>query len=220
MPNDTFQLPLRFGTSTVSRKKSFAKAPARRTFAAPAIVRVKVVLQGIRPQIFRRLEIPTAISLGVLHDILQIAFGWTNSHLHQFLVGDRRFGTRDGEFDDQIADESKTRLAQLLPPYHPFVYEYDFGDSWMHLITVEKTHEREAGVPYPRCTGGKRAAPPEDCGGPWGYADMLAALRDPGHEEHDSMLEWIGDEFDPEAFDLPTINWRLEALAKHWKWRG
>lgn len=217
MPDNTFQPHV--GASTVRRKKSSPKAPARRTSTAPVIARVKVVLQGIRPQIFRRLEIPTAISLGVLHDILQIAFGWTNSHLHQFLVGDRRFGPREGEFDDAIADESKTRLAKLLPSYDRFVYEYDFGDEWMHLITVEKTLAREAALSYPRCTGGKRAGPPEDCGGPWGYADLLAALSDPGHEEHESMLEWIGDDFDPEAFDLAAINWRLEALAKHWKWR-
>jgi hypothetical protein len=90
--------------------------------------------------------------------------------------------------------------------------EYDFGDSWLHEILVEKILPREPDARYPRCLTGKRACPPEDCGGIWGYADFLDAIRDPNHPEHEAMLEWIGDDFDPEAFDLQTVNQELGAL--------
>jgi Plasmid pRiA4b ORF-3-like protein len=90
-----------------------------------------------------------------------------------------------------------------------FTYTYDFGDNWDHAILVEKTLEAEPGVRYPRCVGGKRACPPEDCGGPWGYGDFLEAVGDPRHPEHEEMLEWAGGEFDPEAFDIETVNEEL-----------
>lgn len=177
------------------------------------IAKLKVSLEGIQPQIWRRIEVPAAISLAELHSILQIAFGWTNSHLHQFYVGAKCYGMLDEEFDDDVEDERRVHLDQCLRS-SPFVYEYDFGDDWKHGIKVEGVFEPEAGVQYPRCTGGKRAGPPEDCGGPWGYDDFLDALRDPDHEEHESMLEWIGGSFDPEAFNPGEVNRNLARLAK------
>jgi hypothetical protein len=93
------------------------------------------------------------------------------------------------------------------------IYEYDFGDSWEHELLVEKILPLEAGKHYPICLTGKRACPPEDCGGIWGYASLLAAIRDPEHPEHDEMVEWGGDEFDPEAFDLDEVNRELHHLT-------
>lgn len=182
------------------------------------IARLKVTLQRTRPEAWRRLEVPTALSLGALHDILQIAFAWTNAHLQQFHAGDQCFGMIDDESDHEISDENSARLDQLLPVYDRLVYEYDFGDDWIHVIVLEKLVEREPGVSYPRCTGGKRGAPPEDCGGAFGYAEFLPAVSDRDQEEHHSMMKWIGGAFDPEAFDLADVNRKLARLAKARRW--
>ena len=93
-----------------------------------------------------------------------------------------------------------------------FVYEYDFGDSWEHVILVEKILQLETGVNYPICLGGKRACPPEDCGGIWGYGDLLEAIQDPTHPEHKDMLEWLGGSFNPEGFDVDIVNQRLKTI--------
>ena len=216
MPDDHDQLKLLFSPrrkSPASRRKPSVPKTTRRESA-----RLKVTLQNIRPAIWRRLQVPTNLSFGSLHDILQIAFGWTNSHLHQFQAGTMRIGTPDGEFDDPT-DEKGTRLDQILPICDRIVYEYDFGDSWEHLIVVEALQPREEEVTYPRCTGGKRSGPPEDCGGPWGYGEFLKAIRDPSHEDHESMMEWIGGEFGPERFSIDETNGRLLRLASHKRWR-
>jgi hypothetical protein len=106
-----------------------------------------------------------------------------------------------------MQDERKFKLNQIAPrEKHKFIYEYDFGDSWEHVILVEKILSPEPGATYPECVKGRRARPPEDVGGIWGYADFLEAIRDPTHPEHESYVEWIGGEFDPEAFDLDEVN--------------
>ncbi len=217
MPDDRDQLPLQFRLASAPRPRKRAVKMTRKTTRG-STARLKVTLRHTRPPVWRRLEVPTALSLGALHDILQIAFGWTNSHLHQFHVGDQHFGMIDHESDDAISDENAARLDQLLPLYDRLVYEYDFGDDWIHLILLEKLGEREPGVSYPRCTGGKRTAPPEECGGPWGYAEFLRAVRDSEHEEHESMMEWIGGTFDPDAFDPDDVNQRLARLARARRW--
>jgi hypothetical protein len=91
-----------------------------------------------------------------------------------------------------------------------FLYIYDFGDYWRHRIVVEKVLPAEVGTKYPACIGGRRACPPEDCGGPWGYQECLAAIADPDHEEHESMLTWVGGSFDPDAFDAGEFEHRLQ----------
>jgi len=153
------QMQFRFAPAAKPRRRTAVNGGSRQK-ARGDIACLKVTLQQIRPPIWRRLEVPTALSLGAFHSILQVAFGWTDSHLHQFHAGDHRFGMIDDEFEDDIADENTARLDQLLPVYDRLVYEYDFGDSWMHLIIVEKMLEREPLMAYPRCIGGKRAAPP------------------------------------------------------------
>lgn len=177
-----------------------------------AIYQLKVTLKGLRPPIWRRLQVPSDFTLGQLHDVLQIAMGWTDSHLHQFIIGRTYYSQPDYELEG-VEDENKVRLDRVARAEKAkFVYEYDFGDSWQHDIVVEKILPREEGVRYPICIAGKRAGPPEDCGGIWGYADLLEIIQDPEHEEYEDMMEWLGGELDPEAFDLEEVNRKLRRI--------
>jgi hypothetical protein len=180
----------------------------RRTPTTAEIYQIKVTLNGSKPPIWRRIQVPGNYTLAQMHAVLQVVMGWTNSHLHAFTVGGISFGHPDPELD--FEDERKVRLSQLVPEEKArFLYEYDFGDNWEHVLEVEKILPPEPGAQYPVCLAGKRAGPPEDCGGVWGYADFLEAIRDPEHPEHEEMREWVGGEFDPEAFDREAINREL-----------
>ena len=181
------------------------------------IYQIKVTLNGSQPPIWRRIEVSGNIRLDELHLILQETMGWSNSHLHQFIVGQTYYGESNPDDDMgglEMLDESKYRLNQIAPgEKSKFVYEYDFGDSWEHIILVEKVLPPEKGVHYPRCIKGKRACPPEDVGGIWGYTDFVKTIKDPHHPGHEDMLEWAGDDFDPEAFDLVEINEALQQFS-------
>lgn len=181
------------------------------------IYQIKVTLKGSKPPIWRRLQVPANTRLDKLHNIIQVAMGWFNAHLHQFIVDDTYIGLLHPDYDmwgAEMLDEKKYRLNQIAPGEKSrFIYEYDFGDSWEHVILVEKILPPEKGVHYPRCIKGKRACPPEDVGGIWGYADLLEAIKDPKHPELEQMLEWVGDDFDPEAFDLDETNETLEKFG-------
>lgn len=181
------------------------------------IYQIKVTLKRSSPPIWRRIQVPGDTRLDKLHMILQTTMGWWNSHLHQFIVGGSTFyGEPHPDFDmwgPEMLDEKKYRLHQLAPSEKfKFVYEYDFGDSWEHDLLVEKILPPEEGVKYPRCIKGKRACPPEDVGGVWGYESFLEAINDPDHPEREMMLDWIGDDFDPEEFDLDEINDALKQI--------
>ena len=183
---------------------------------------LKITLRHIKPPIWRRLLVRGDTNLGLLHAIIQVSMGWTNSHLHQFIVGSRTYSDPVFELGadfggPRVLDEKKTTLMQIAPREKArFAYEYDFGDGWEHLITVEKIVEQGASsapdLIRGECTGGARACPPDDCGGPFGYPDFLEILRNSRHEEHESMMEWVGGEFDPEAFDSDRINKYLRKL--------
>ncbi|MCX6875544.1 MAG: plasmid pRiA4b ORF-3 family protein [Verrucomicrobia bacterium] len=183
------------------------------------IYQLKVVLLGSEPPAWRRLQVPGDASLDWLHAVLQVAIGWTNSHLHQFKVGgDCYSDTRDhfAEFEDdpEILEERKFTLRQIAPREQDvFGYEYDFGDSWEHEITVEKIlPPAAAAAMIALCLDGARACPPEDCGGVWGYDNLLKILRNRKHPEHKSMKEWLGRAFDAEAFDAGKTNLWLRKL--------
>jgi hypothetical protein len=172
------------------------------------IYQIKVTLKGSKPPIWRRIQVSCNTTLAELHHILQAVMGWWDYHLHQFIVGRTYYGVPDPNYDDfmDMRDESEVRLNQIADEGSKFIYEYDFGDSWEHVLLVEKVLEPEPGQQYPVCIKGKRARPPEDVGGIWGYEEFLEAIRDPDHSEHDEYLEWVGGEFDPEAFNLDEIN--------------
>jgi len=171
------------------------------------IYQLKVTLRHVRPPIWRRLQVPSDIKLGKLHEVLQAAMGWNNSHLHQFVIGRDCYGIRHGvEFDGEVLDENRYKLAQVAGKSARFTYEYDFGDGWDHQIVVEKILAAEPKVRYPRCLAGKRACPPDDSGGPHGYSDFVDAFADPAHRRHQEVRDWIGDSFDAEAFNLDEVN--------------
>lgn len=170
------------------------------------IYRIKVTLRHIKPPVWRRIEVPGNVKLPALHEILQSTMGWTNSHLHAFRAGNESYGEPDPDFPIGMRDERSVTLDSIVGEGATLVYEYDFGDGWEHDLKVEKVFPAEQGVQYSRCTKGKRACPPEDCGGPWGYAELIEILSDPEHEDHEEMREWAGPYFEPEHFDLVETN--------------
>ena len=152
------------------------------------------------------------IRLDQLHSVLQVAMGWSNYHLHQYRVGRSYIGIPDPDFDMDVKDERKVYLQDIISNLKDsFVYEYDFGDGWEHKIVLEEFHPFDFSE-SPLVMKGKKACPPEDCGGIWGYSNFLNAIQDPKHEEHESMLEWVGGEFDPDEFDMNFINKKLDDL--------
>jgi Plasmid pRiA4b ORF-3-like protein len=176
-----------------------------------SVFQLKFTLRDIAPPIWRRVLVRDG-TLGDLHCVIQVAMGWMGGHLHAFDVGGEQYGEPDIEMDTE--DEEGIRLSEVLRGRKKFTYMYDFGDSWDHIIELEKKVTAESDMTYPRCIAGKRACPPEDCGGPWGYPDFLNILADPRHKEHESMVDWMGDEdFDPEKFELDDINRRLASLT-------
>ncbi|MGM0498059.1 MAG: plasmid pRiA4b ORF-3 family protein [Bacteroidota bacterium] len=171
------------------------------------IYQLKIVLKEAKPPIWRRILVEPGILLVDLHRILQTTMGWTNSHLHLF--ADQKFEYAPAEFEvEDTMDSGSVRLKDILYTENQnILYEYDFGDGWEHEIRLEKIIEKEDGEKQiPRCIGGKRNCPPEDCGGIGGYEELLNIISDPDHEEHEGMLIWLGGEFDPDYFNKQEVN--------------
>lgn len=181
-----------------------------------SVYQLKITLRGTRPPIWRRVLVPGHFTLGDLHWVIQTAMGWTNSHLHHFKIGETFYSLPNpysGWDDLKEEDSRKVRLDEVAPRTKmKFIYEYDFGDSWEHEILVEKISSPDPKMKSPLCLKGARACPPEDVGGVWGYANFLQAIKDPKHEEHEEFLEWVGGDFDPEAFDLDETNKLLKKI--------
>lgn len=175
------------------------------------IHRLHIALLDLSPPIWRQVEIASRSTLAELHWVLQAAMGWQGSHLHDFEIGEQRYGVPDPEFmEDDLQDETSMSVAEALPDKRASLfYRYDFGDGWTHAILAEEIVAADPGAVYPRVLGGARACPPEDSGGSFGYADLLAILGKPRHKEHRSMREWVGLSFDPERFSLEEANRRL-----------
>ncbi len=193
--------------------RSGGENPATRS-KVQSIYQLKVALDGIRPPIWRRLQVPDC-TLEELHAVVQDAMGWHDCHLHEFIAGKERFSSvamqECGEVDPGQRREADVLLSELVEAGHKKMkYWYDFGDDWWHTITIEKTLQPTTGVEYPVCTTGKRACPPEDIGGVWGYADFVEAMADPKHDQHEDLSNWHGKEFDAEAFDLDRVNKLLQ----------
>ena len=183
------------------------------TKKAKAIFQLKVSLRDIEPPIWRRFQVSEDTNLPQLHRILQLLFNWEDYHLHDFVVGRRVYSVPDPDdaFNERkVIDEKLVPLNRIVAHVgDTFEYAYDFGDDWQHDILLEAILPPDAEAFYPRCIAGARNGPPEDAGGPGGYADYLEALADPEHEEHENMLAWRGP-FDPEAFSLNRINASLK----------
>jgi hypothetical protein len=188
------------------------------------VYQLLVELNDLEPRIWRRLLVRSDLGLDYLHAAIQIAMGWTNSHLHQFTLGETRYsspalGMNEDRYEGEplVKNEGHCILWGITAAQErQFLYEYDFGDSWEHVVTIEKADvPAEALDGYALCLDGARACPPDDCGGTSGYEDLLEIIKNPKHEEYKEMKEWLGRPFDPEAFDKAGINKFLKKL----KWK-
>jgi hypothetical protein len=174
------------------------------------IVRLKVTLRGIRPPIWRRLLVPSATPLSSLHAAIQAAMGWYSAHLYAWDIDGEQYG--DPAMVDDVSDESRLTLGWVRRKgVKRFTYTYDFGDDWEHTIDIEGTEPPVLGRNYPICVAGKRNAPPEDCGGVYGYSEALAIVANPSHPDHEEYVATLGEGFDPEAFSIDAINAALAA---------
>jgi hypothetical protein len=185
------------------------------------IYQIKVTLRGTKPPIWRRLLVPSSLTLTRLHDVLQTAMGWSDGHMHEFRTADRHFGIPDPEDRSMgmpyVEDERTVKLSKVLRrPGAKLIYTYDFGDNWEHAIVLEKLLPTPLGLDleYPVCIDGKFACPPDDCGGIPGYYELIDALADPEHERHEEISEWISEDFDPQAFSVEKVN-RMLSPKRH-----
>lgn len=183
--------------------------------AFPSVHLLRITLLDITPRVWRLLRVPSTTPLSVLHPIMQVTMGWEDRHLHEWRVGDRTLGSAGEEdWGEELEDESEFELGELADADSVIHYDYDLGDGWEHLIEVVSVEPYTASVPPVEVLDGARSAPPEDSGGPSGYEHLLDALNDPDDPEHDEVVAWLGDAFDPEEFDIHAVNSRLE-----WFWR-
>jgi hypothetical protein len=202
--------------------------PAKRTKAtkaapADAVYQFKITLLESQPPIWRRIQVRDC-TLDKLHEHIQTATGWTNSHLHHFQVKDQLYGDpvllQENFEDMEYEDSTTTRVSDILPKTGRrcrFQYEYDFGDSWHHEVLFEGVVRADPKAKYPLCLEGERACPPEDCGGIWGYPDFLEAIQIPEHERHEELLEWVGGRFDPEEFDSAKATKAMRKGLPDWR---
>lgn len=171
------------------------------------VIQLMVVLEEIKPPIWRRVVVDADTLLPDLHKIIQTVMGWTNSHLHHFIINDQFYDKPDEEAMTESLDYTNIRLNEIIDREGmEFFYEYDFGDCWVHNIKVERILSRKKGQHYPICFDGERSCPPEDCGGAPGYEHLREVLDNPEHEEYSELKEWVGDYFNPEEFDIKLIN--------------
>ena len=186
------------------------------------VYQFKISLKGIRPIIWRRIQVPESYAFWDLHVAIQDVMGWLDYHLHEFeivnpLTGLKvNIGIPDGDFDKEVLPGLKEKISDYFSMENRLAdYTYDFGDSWEHSVKLEKILPKEKDVNYPICIAGKRACPPEDCGGIWGYEDFLKIISNPDDKEYEEMIKWAGGKFDPEDFDMKEIS--FDNPAKRWK---
>jgi hypothetical protein len=182
----------------------------------------KIALNESNPLIWRRIQVKNC-TLDKLHEHIQTAMGWSNSHLHQFKIDGELYGDHDlldNGFEGFDGDDSTVTMINKIVPSEgnrfAFVYEYDFGDCWEHEVLFEGCLRSEKGRRYPICVEGERSCPPEDVGGVWGYREFLEAVADPKHERHEEFVEWAGP-FDPEHFDSVKLTKKMRRGLPDWR---
>ena len=216
------ELAALLGIEPVERPRLRQAARARLDRAsksAASVYQLKVTLKGTKPPIWRRVLVGADVTLDQLHEVIQAAFGWWNYHLYEFEFGRTRYGIPDPDGFDigpPARDARTTRLDKVAAVGATFAYTYDFGDYWEHKVTVEKVLDGSTVATVPACVDGRRAGPPEDCGGVWGYEELLTILADPSHPEHAARAEgaspWGGAALDPAAFDPASFTDNLRSL--------
>ncbi len=180
---------------------------------ARQIYQLKVTLGDVRPPVWRRVLVPGGYTLDRLHRVIQHAMGWQDYHLHSFEVAGVQYGEPDPDGELSLRDELDARLDAVASKGSRFTYTYDFGDWWEHEVAVEDVFPAEPYERYPVCLDGQRACPPEDVGGAYGYADLLAVVADPAHPEYARMREWLGRDLDPESFHPAVATTLLRRMA-------
>ena len=185
-------------------------------------IQIKISLDKTSPMIWREVLVPKDISFYKFHHVIQIAMGWTNSHLFEFVIEGYRVGEVFEKMeeldDDKVIDGKETKLIDLInEPGEIFKYWYDFGDSWMHTVTIEKYISLDNSHQLPFCLGGELKCPPEDCGGIGGFYDFLSIISDKTHPEYKEMREWFGSKFNPTEFDLIKVNKKLKNIDRYIK---
>ncbi len=186
------------------------------------VVQLKISLKNSSPPIWRRVLVKSSISFYELHYTIQIAMGWGNYHLYEFKIGNYRIGIIGEDFDDPESGTSKIIAAEEITldevisrgEFKNFSYEYDFGDGWIHSIVVEKTLSLDPDKYYPVCIKGKLNCPPEDCGGLYGYYNLLEIISNKKHPEYRDMIEWMGGRFDPTEFEVEDVNEELQDIEE------
>lgn len=190
-------------------------APAH---SLPKVYQLEIVLRGSEPRIWRRVLVPGSFTLPRLHKTIQIAMGWENSHLHEFIIAGRHYGEPDPDYDSfgmEMLNHRKFKLEQVAPVEGAkFEYVYDFGDGWRHDLTVESIAPPEPERVYPVCLAGEQACPIEDSGALRGYYEKIEIAQDPDHPDHEDVKAWMPRDFDPSRFDLEEVNRKLSKLAK------
>lgn len=186
---------------------------------------MRITVADVTPAIWRRIVVDSDISLRALHHIIQAAFGWNSSHLHDYRIEGKNYCKLDDEdivngnlgIEEKMLDDRKAKLNRLLYAGQRFMYQYDFGDSWDHEIEVEKIEPVPEPMGAAHIVDGARVCPPEDVGGSWGYSDILNALKSkPRNQQARDFLKWVGGRFDPELFDMRAANASLSRMA----WNG
>ena len=180
---------------------------------------LKIELDESAPPIWRRVQVTDLMTLGALHAIIQVAMGWEDCHMHEFQFKDQRYSAKspygDAHGDADELDEDEALLGDVIRRKgQRFAYWYDFGDDWMHTIRVEAIEAFAPGGTYPICLDGAGACLPEDCGGLYGYYNMLGAIDDPEHDDHWEKIDWLGEDFNPDAFDVTAVNGELKGLVE------
>jgi hypothetical protein len=181
------------------------------------VARIRIELQDIVPKIWRRVDVPLSATLFALHDVIQVAMGWNDSHLFEFDIGGKVYADPQPYDDDwgrKVYKAKGIRLQTLVGRgVERFVYVYDFGDNWRHDIVIESVNDGEADIDYPAFVDGAWRCPPDDVGSSGGFMDFLEAVLDPGHEEHRRMLEWYGGPFDPKDINEAQVRRVLSWIA-------
>lgn len=180
-----------------------AKRQRRSQLPFQNVIQILIELDGVEPTVWRRILVPETFFWSDLHPVLQAAMGWGMEHDHEFILEEKHGHEADDNFDSEVP------ILQTAKVEESFEYLYDPEDQWRHKVTIEEVAPRNELMTYPVCIGGENACPPEECGGPKGYEDLLNCLADPDSEDHENVMEWVGGFFDPTGFDANYVNQEL-----------
>lgn len=176
------------------------------------VLRCLIELRKVEPVVWRLLLVPGSVRLDKFHRMIQVAMGWEDSHLHSFEIAGVRYGMHADVYPEDELDEKSATVIAAVGTTERFAYEYDFGDSWEHDVTVQAQWRQPIGLKFGVCLDGANACPPEDSGGPFGYKHLLQVVNDASHPEHEDLRDWLGADFDPRRFDLGLANASLQTL--------